>query len=158
MLEAANRDTRAADVNMIYGLAKIMDPTSVVRESEMTVAQAIATMPQQLQAAVTSQIAGTGRLTPEIRAAIMQEAHGRMQSYQGMFDQDAGMYRGIAKRGRMNEADVLPSFGPFDEYKAPQPSVAVAAAPIRVQTPDEARRLPKGTKIILPDGSAGVVP
>lgn len=160
MLEAANRDTRAADVNMIYGLAKIMDPTSVVRESEMTVAQAIATMPQQLQAAVTSQIAGSGRLSPEVRAAIMQEAHGRMGAYQGMFDQDAQMYRGIAQRGRINEADVLPSFGPFDEYKAP-PSTAVASStsgPIRVRSPDEARRLPKGTKIILPDGSPGVVP
>lgn len=120
MLEAAGRDTRAADVNLIYGMAKIMDPGSVVRESEMTVATAIATLPQQLRATVESQLTNTGRLTPDVRAAIMQEAHGRMLAYQGMFDQDAGMYRGIAQRGRMNEADVLPSFGPFDQYR-PQP-------------------------------------
>lgn len=30
--------------------------------------------------------------------------------------------------------------------------------PVRVRTPDEARRLPSGTPIILPDGSEGVVP
>jgi soluble lytic murein transglycosylase-like protein len=32
------------------------------------------------------------------------------------------------------------------------------AAPVKVQSPDEARKLPKGTRIILPDGSPGVVP
>jgi soluble lytic murein transglycosylase-like protein len=31
-------------------------------------------------------------------------------------------------------------------------------APVRVQTPEDARRLPSGTPIILPDGSAGRVP
>jgi hypothetical protein len=125
MLEAAGRDNRAADVNMIYGMAKIMDPGSVVRESEMTVAQAIATLPQQLQAAIKSQMSESGRLTPEIRAAIMTEARSRIGAYQSMFDQDASMYRGIAQRGRMNEADVLPTFGPFEEFKAPTPNKPV---------------------------------
>jgi hypothetical protein len=32
------------------------------------------------------------------------------------------------------------------------------SAPIRVQTPDEARRLPRGTRILLPDGTEGIVP
>jgi len=127
MLEAAGRDTRAADVNMIYGMAKIMDPGSVVRESEMTVAQAIATLPQQLQATVQSQLTSAGRLTPEVREAIMQEAHSRINAYQGMFEQDAGMYRGIAQRSRMNEADVLPAFGPYEQYKRAVPPVAGAA-------------------------------
>jgi hypothetical protein len=117
MLEAAGRDNRAADVNLIYGMAKIMDPGSVVRESEMSIAQAVATMPQNLQAQIKSQLSATGRLDPEVRAAIMQEARSRIISYQGMFNQDAQMYRGIAQRGRMNEADVLPDFGEFGEYK-----------------------------------------
>lgn len=125
MTEAAGRDNRAADVNLIYGMAKIMDPGSVVRESEMTVAQAIATLPQQLQAALKSQMTEAGRLTPELRQMIMQEARSRILAYQGMFDQDANMYRGIAQRGRMNEADVLPTFGPFDEFKSPKTTAPV---------------------------------
>lgn len=133
MVEAAGRDNRAADVNLIYGMAKLMDPGSVVRESEMTIAQAIATMPQNIQAQVKSQLTATGRLDSAVRAGIMQEAHSRVRAYQAMFDQDTGMYRGIAQRGRMLEADVLPTFGPFDEYKAPvaavpPDAVAVAAA------------------------------
>jgi hypothetical protein len=124
MMDAAGRDNRAADVNLIYGMAKIMDPGSVVRESEMTVAQAVATLPQQLQATIMSQLKETGRLTPEVRAAIMQEAHSRIGAYQSMFDQDMAMYRGISQRRRMNEADVIPAFGPFDQFKPPAPPPA----------------------------------
>ncbi len=38
MTEAAGRDTKAADLNLVYGLGKIMDPTSVVREGEIVMA------------------------------------------------------------------------------------------------------------------------
>jgi hypothetical protein len=129
MLEAAGRDNRAADVNLIYGMAKIMDPGSVVREGEMSIASAIATLPQQLQATIQSQLTGDGRLSPEVRAAIMTEARGRLGAYQSMFDQDMSMYRGITQRGRINEQDVIPSFGPFDAYKPAAPAASVAAAP-----------------------------
>jgi hypothetical protein len=117
MVDAAGRDTRGADVNMIYAMAKIMDPGSVVRESEMTIAQAVATLPQQLRATVESQLTAGGRLTPEVRASLVQEAESRLNAYKAQFDQDAGMYRGIAQRGRMNEMDVIPSFGDFPKFE-----------------------------------------
>ncbi|MGM4967437.1 hypothetical protein AB7714_28345 [Tardiphaga sp. 1201_B9_N1_1] len=129
MVDAAGRDNRAADVNLIYGMAKIMDPGSVVRESEMTVAQAIGTLPQRVQAEVKSQIEKTGRLTPELRQDIMQEAHSRMKSYDYQYQQDVDMTRGIAKDNRMNEARVIPSFGGIDEWKAPTAAPATPAAP-----------------------------
>lgn len=37
-------------------------------------------------------------------------------------------------------------------------SLAPQTAPVRVSSPDEARKLPSGTRIVLPDGSLGVVP
>lgn len=40
----------------------------------------------------------------------------------------------------------------------PTPGGAPSGGPVRVATPEEARKLPKGTPIILPDGSRGVVP
>lgn len=119
MVDAAGRDNRASDVNLIYGMAKIMDPGSVVRESEMSVAQAIATLPQRLQAEVKSQIEATGRLSPEVRQGMMEEARSRLNSYKGSFDLDSGMYRGIVERGRMDARDVIPDFGEFPEWKAP---------------------------------------
>lgn len=132
MFEAAGRDNRAADVNLIYGMAKIMDPGSVVRESEMTVAQAVATLPQQLQSTIMSQLNSTGRLSPEVRAAIMQEAHSRVGAYQSVYDTDMGMYRSIAEQGRFNPSHVIPQFGPFEQFKV-QP-----AAPPPATTPPPA--------------------
>jgi hypothetical protein len=129
MYEAAGRDNRAADVNLIYGMAKIMDPGSVVRESEMTVAQAVATLPQQLQSTIMSQLNSTGRLSPEVRASIMQEAHSRISAYQGTFDTDMGMYRSIAQQGRFNPSHVIPSFGPFEQFKATPPAGGAGSPP-----------------------------
>ncbi len=42
--EAVERPTRAADLNLIYALGKIMDPNSVVREGEMVMARGTGTV------------------------------------------------------------------------------------------------------------------
>jgi hypothetical protein len=52
-----------------------------------------------------------------------------------MFEQDATMFRGIAQRGRFNEADVLPSFGEFKPFIPP-----VAGAPTADDAIAELRR------------------
>jgi hypothetical protein len=119
MLEAAPRNTRAADINLIYGLVKIMDPNTGVKEGETKMAEAIATLPQYLQATITSQLESTGRLLPETREAIMQEAYSRMNAHKELFDQDTRMYHGIATRAQINPQDVLPIFGPFAPYQKP---------------------------------------
>lgn len=187
MLEAAGRNDRASDVNLIYGMAKLMDPGSVVRESEMTVAQAIATLPEQLRNTVQSEITSKGRLSPDVREGIMREAYSRMGAYKQMYDQDADMYRGIIGRRGMNEADVLPGFKEFKEYKrkgdggtggaeggtTPAPSRrelqnvdlinksrAANGQPLKALSPEHAMTLPPGSRFEIPDGSGriGVVP
>ena len=145
MLDAAGRDTRGSDVNMIYGMAKIMDPTSVVRESEMTIAQAVATLPQHLQATVMSQLNSTGRLSPQVREQIMQEAYSRVTAYKQMFDQDAGQYRGLTERYRMNADDVLPQFGEFKAWEAPKRPSGISF--------EEYQKLPSGSQYTAPDGN-----
>lgn len=128
MMEAAGRDTKAADLNMVYGLGKIMDPTSVVREGEIVMANDTQGIADKLNGFIKG-IQGEGRLRPEARAQIMQEAHGRMQSYASMFEQDAGMYRGIAGRSRMNVDDVLPKFGEFKPYEPPAKPAPIPTGP-----------------------------
>jgi hypothetical protein len=128
MRGAADRDNRAADLNLIYGFGKIMDPGSVVRESEMTMAQKINTLPEYLRATVESQLSGSGRLSPEVRAQILAEAHGRVTAYKGEFDRDATRFKGIAERSRINPADVLPEFGSFEPWTPPKKAGAEAGA------------------------------
>jgi hypothetical protein len=119
MADAAGRNTKAADLNMVYGLGKIMDPGSVVREGEIQMANNAQGWQEKLNG-IIAQINGQGGLTPEGRQALMAEAHSRMQSYKMMYDQDAQRYRGIAQRNRANPEDVVADFGTFDPWTVPK--------------------------------------
>lgn len=131
MLETAGRDSRASDLNLVYGLGKIMDPTSVVREGEMVMVKNTASLPDWLQGAIAS-LNGGAALTPETRKAIMTEAFGRVGGYKQQFDQDAEQYKGIVERNRFNPNDVLPNIGAFEEWAGPPaaaPGEGTPAAP-----------------------------
>lgn len=127
MSEAAGRNSKAADLNMVYGLGKIMDPTSVVREGEMVMVKNTASLPDWLQGAI-SQLNGGAALTPDTRDAIMKEAFGRVSGYQQEFENAVGQYRGIAERRKINPLDVIPDFGKFEPWQRP-PKAASAGAP-----------------------------
>lgn len=92
---------------------------------------------------------------------------------------EQGLNREITPQETTKQLRALPSpYEAFVKFKKGQPADAAApapaassapaagrqapaaapSAPVRVQSPDEARRLPKGTPIILPDGRQGVVP
>lgn len=118
MAKTAGTATKASDLNLVYGLGKIMDPGSVVREGEMVMVKNTASLPDWFQGVIAA-VSGGAQLTPETRQKIMAEAHGRLSSYEEQFGQDAETYRGIAKRNRMNEADVIPDFGKFEPWQAP---------------------------------------
>jgi soluble lytic murein transglycosylase-like protein len=120
MVDSAGRNSRASDLNLVYGLGKIFDPGSVVREGEMVMVKNTAGIPDWLVGTINS-LNGGAALTPETRKAIMAEAFSRMQSYQQLFDQESGMYRGVAERNRMRPEDVIPQFGPFAPWE-PQPA------------------------------------
>lgn len=95
---------------------------------------------------LTSALAALDRAQsePEFRSAMKQivdYTKGAKQRLQQAYDTD---YASLSRPERP-QAPVTP-----------QP--AQSRAPVRVRTPDEARRLPSGTQIVLPDGSPGVVP
>ncbi|MBX5143240.1 hypothetical protein HJB79_31520 [Rhizobium lentis] len=125
MAETAGRNTKASDLNLVYGLGKIMDPNSVVREGEMVMVKNTASLPDWLQGAIAS-LNGGAALTPETRQAIMTEAYGRMQGYDQAFKQDMSQYQGIVQRNNLNQADIIPDLGAFEPWK-PDPNAAVSA-------------------------------
>lgn len=117
MVETADRNTRASDLNLVYGLGKIMDPGSVVREGEMFMVQGINTLPDKLIEGINSVLTGSSSLSPETRQAILEEAYGRLKQYESAFQQDAEMYKGIAGRNKINPLDVLPQFQPSQPWQ-----------------------------------------
>lgn len=115
MVETAGRNTRASDLNLVYGLGKIMDPTSVVREGEMVMVKNTASLPDWLVGAANA-LNGGAALQPETRKAIMTEAFGRMKGYSDEFEKNTGQYKGIAQRFNINPDDVIPPFEQFQPW------------------------------------------
>lgn len=160
--EAAPRDTAAADLNIVIGYAKMLDPTSVVREGEQETVRRTGGPADFLVGWVNS-LRGGGRLTPEMRSNILREAQGRYGVTRSQYDAAAEFYSGLAGRYGFNPQNVVMQRRPVGETPASSAATgrddpAATGSPVRVNTPDEARRLPPGTRIILPDGSEGVVP
>lgn len=155
MFDTAGRNTKASDLNLVYGLGKIMDPTSVVREGEMIMVKNSAGMSEQLMGAINA-LNGGAALTTETRQALMQEAYSRMDTYRQQFDQDMGQYRGIVGRRGFNADDVIPNVGEFKPYEAApkppgkgQPAPTAQAQPLPQDYVDQYRR---------PDGSSPPLP
>lgn len=165
MAEAAGRNTKAADLNLVYGLGKIMDPGSVVREGEIQMANDAQGWSQKLNGMI-AQINGGGGLTPEGRKSLMAEAYGRLKSYEGLYNQDADFYRGLAKNRRMNPDEIVRSFGTFEPWEpAPPPGAAKpgapgapAAAPSAPKSKADFDALPSGSRFLDPNGQVRVKP
>ncbi|MGR8923868.1 hypothetical protein ACU8MB_08975 [Rhizobium leguminosarum] len=129
MVDTAKTDSKASDLNLVYGLGKIMDPNSVVREGEMVMVNNTSSLPDWLQGAINS-VNGGSRLEPATRTAILNEARSRMKAYRGALDNDMSQYRGIIGRRGMNEADVLPTLGDIAEVpNLSSPPAEVGAPP-----------------------------
>jgi len=70
---SANNPSAAGDMALLYSYMKILDPNSVVRESEFAQAAQSGSLPQQVQGAAAKIISGQ-RLTPEQRADFVNRA------------------------------------------------------------------------------------
>lgn len=116
MVDAAKRDSKLADLNLVYGLAKIMDPTSVVREGEMIMVNNAQGLSQQVLGLITS-VNGGARLGKDIRNGILQEATSRMQGFDQSLQSDLGSYRALAKRHGIHEDDIIPRLPGLPAYR-----------------------------------------
>lgn len=133
MIDTAKTDSKASDLNLVYGLGKIMDPNSVVREGEMVMVNNTSSLPDWVQGAINS-VNGGSRLEPATRMAILSEARSRMMAYRGALDNDIGQYQGIISRRGMNAADILPTLGSVADVPqlangTPAPAAPPAPAP-----------------------------
>jgi len=87
--DAVNRPTRAADLNLIYALGKIMDPNSVVREGEMVMARGTGTVIARSTACWASWTAAM--LKPETRQKLVAEMMSRFKGIEASHGQIASM-------------------------------------------------------------------
>ena len=101
MVKSAPNDTGAADLDLVYGIGKIMDPGSVVREGEMVMVNRSSPFAEMLQGYINN-IAGQGKLTPETRARLLEMARTRMGELRSAYDDVTG---GVTARAKERGVD-----------------------------------------------------
>lgn len=104
--EAVGRPTRAADLNLIYGLGKIMDPNSVVREGEMVMARGTGTVQDYING-LLGQLNGGQTLTPETRQKLVAEMMSRVSALKESNDALASQYGDIARAYGLDPSRVV---------------------------------------------------
>jgi len=154
MQDAATRDSKAADLNIVYGLAKIMDPGSVVREGEIVMANDTQGVADKLNGFIHG-IQGEGRLRPEVRQQLLGEAASRVGSIKTVHDQAASQFTEMAQRAGVNPKDVILSFNPpkMDQKMPELPRVTDDAAGRLTW-----EKLAPGQSYIAPDGNTYIKP
>lgn len=125
VLASAEDPSPAGDVALLYGYMKLLDPNSVVRETEFATAARTGSLPQQIQAAAQRVVNGQ-RLTGEQRADFLNRARtlfGRAQARQNSRKQQ---YQGMATRAGVPSELVVVDDAPVDESVLGGPAPAPA--------------------------------
>lgn len=110
VVEAAKGNNPQADINLIYGLAKLYDPNSVVREGEYATIANSQSIPEWLKGHA-QRLTGGGRLTEATKKQILEQAAIRYNSMEGDMAGAQGSYGDIAKRRGLKPENVFPKVG-----------------------------------------------
>jgi hypothetical protein len=89
--------TGQGDMALLYGYMKILDPGSVVRESEFAMAAKTGSLGEQMQGLVTKVLNGE-RLPESVRKGFISEAKNVYQAQARSYMQAGDTYRGLAMR------------------------------------------------------------
>jgi hypothetical protein len=108
--DAAGRNTTQSDINIVYGLAKLYDPNSVVREGEYATVANSPNIPEKVKG-WAQYLAGGGKLSADTKAKILEEAKGRIGTYETEARKARGSYEGIARKRGMDPSSVFADMG-----------------------------------------------
>jgi hypothetical protein len=106
-------DNGPGDMSLLYAYVKLLDPGSVVRESEFATAAQSGSLGQRVQGAVEQVLSGK-RLSPELRKSFLQEADNIYKSQKENAKQIGGKYRDLAKNYSLDPSRVVVEYGPAE--------------------------------------------
>jgi len=98
--------TGAGDMSLLYNYIKLLDPTSVVRESEFAAAAASGSFGERVQGAVNKVQTGQ-RLTENLRKDFINEANNLYKAQRAGAERIKNQYTEMAKRANLNPEDVI---------------------------------------------------
>jgi hypothetical protein len=119
MLTSAASDTASSDLDLVYGLAKVMDPGSVVREGEFETVRKSQAIPEQVKGYWRFLLEGKGKLPPQARKEMLGVARNRLDAYRGEATKATDRYRGLSQQQGIDPSLVVRDFPEVPEYNLP---------------------------------------
>lgn len=122
-------DTGAGDMSLLYSYVKLLDPGSVVRESEFAAAAQSGSLGQRVQNAY-ERIATGQRLEPTLKKQFLDEADSLYKSQLNGANRLKAQYTDIAKRNNVNPQNVIVDYeaAAMDSRRPPTPKIDPAIA------------------------------
>lgn len=108
VLDAARNapDTPQGDLQLIYGVGKVLDPNSVVREGEMALVVRSGSPAERIDGFI-NYLQGGGRLSPKARQRLVTALETRTNEYQKDYDAARRSYDALAKRRGLEPAEIF---------------------------------------------------
>lgn len=130
VLSAANDNSGASDIALIFGFMKTLDPTSTVREGEFSTAQNSGSIDQTVQNLYNRVLKGE-RLTPQQRQQFAATAGSQFGVAQQRFEQANNRYGEISQAYGFAPSRILQTFPSLDRpsNRPPAPNPAIVATP-----------------------------
>lgn len=164
---AASNSTGAGDMSMLYSFVKLLDPTSVVRESEFATAAASGSLGERIQGLYQRIVSGE-RLPESLRRDFMREAEAIYRTHTQAQQQRTREWERLARLYRVDPAGVVVDlmrpelqqpWQPPAPPAQPQavPAQPAAPAPMPPQTPIPQPGVGQGVQVPIPPQPA-IVP
>lgn len=102
----AKNDTAAGDIALIFAYMKILDPSSVVRETEFATAQNATGIPDRIRNLYNKALDGQ-RLNPQQRQDFLNQARTISQKQLGQYQRTLDQYKGVAERTGVDFRNVV---------------------------------------------------
>ena len=126
MLAAANdtsgpggKPGKISDLALVYGVATMLDPGSVVKEGEQIMVRDAQNLPDWLLGKING-INGGQEIGDDTRVQIMTLAHEKASSTLGAYENFAKGMRESAARNGFNPDDIVPNLGTVERWKGRQ--------------------------------------
>jgi hypothetical protein len=103
--------TPQADISMIYNLAKMLDPDSVVREGEMLIWKKSGGPFDQLAGLYDKIVSDRAALTPKVRSNLADMAERVMGATHGAYKEEADRYGELADAYGLPRDKIVPKIG-----------------------------------------------
>ncbi len=157
MIKSVDDPSAMSDLDFIYGMAKIFDPTSVVRESEMGLVLQGQSIPQQITGLWQRAANGESVLQGGARADLIRSTGVRVGEYRQQAEREAQEFGAMAQRHGLNPADVVRGLEPMPVFQPPEAPAPASQTPLsslpRVTDDASYDALPSGAEFVDPNGT-----